>query len=316
LLTFARGADAQKGPVQPRHLLKEIARLLQQTFPKNIQIYTDYAEQPATVLADPSQLHQVLMNLCVNARDAMPEGGVLFLTLENRTLDAAAVNLHPKARAIPYVVFKVSDSGVGIPPEVLDRIFDPFYTTKPQGKGTGLGLATVLGIVENHGGFVTVESKPGEGTTFEVFMPATLSAETAGAKAELRAAPQGRGELVLVVDDEPAILHMAAQVLRHGGYTVLTASNASEALHACEKHRASLRAVLTDIMMPFGDGRQLITMLCEQQGKLPIIAMSGLATGEFQQETLKRGARAFIRKPFAAEELLTRLATVLDENPD
>jgi len=120
-------------------LVKDIVRLLEQTFPKNIQIYTDYAQEPATVLADPSQLHQVLMNLCVNARDAMPDGGVLFITLENKTLDEASVNIHPKARLIPYLVFKISDNGVGIPPEILDRIFDPFFTTKPQGKGTGLG---------------------------------------------------------------------------------------------------------------------------------------------------------------------------------
>ncbi len=310
LLTFARGADAQKGPVQPRHLLKEIARLLQQTFPKNIQIYTDYAGQPATVLADPSQLHQVLMNLCVNARDAMPDGGVLFVKLENQALDEAGADIHPKARPIPYVVFKVSDSGAGIPPEIVDRIFDPFFTTKPQGKGTGLGLATVIGIVENHGGFVLVDSKPGQGTTFQVFLPAGAPAEGGSATPESSVVPRGQGELVLVVDDEPAILHLAAEILRHGGYSTLTASNASEALHHFEKHHDRIGAVLTDIMMPFGDGRQLITMLYEQNPELPIIAMSGLSTAEFQRETLKRGAQAFIRKPFAAEELLRLLASL------
>lgn len=315
LLTFARGADSQKGPVQPRHLLKEIARLLQQTFPKNIQIYTDYAKQPATVLADPSQLHQVLMNLCVNARDAMPEGGVLFVTLANQTLDEASAKIHPKARPIPYVVFKVSDSGTGIPPELLDRIFDPFFTTKPQGKGTGLGLATVLGIVENHGGFLLVESTPGQGTVFQVFLPASTPADDCVSEVERTSIPRGQNELVLLVDDEPAILRMAEGVLRRGGYQTLTATSASEALNIYEKHHDRIRAVLTDIMMPFGDGRQLITMLYEQDPKLLIIAMSGLATSEFQRETIKRGAAAFVGKPFTAETLLKLLAELLRRQP-
>lgn len=311
LLTFARGADSPKGPVQPRHLLKDIARLLEQTFPKNIQIYADYSGQPAPVLAEASQVHQVLMNLCVNARDAMPDGGVLYITLENQTLNETTMSLHPKARPISYVVFRVSDSGTGIPAKILDRIFDPFFTTKPQGKGTGLGLATVLGIVENHGGFVLVDSKPGKGTTFQVFLPACAPVETCGGDIEWSAVRRGQGELVLVVDDEAAILHLAGEILLHGGYTPLTASNAAEALHHYEKHHEQIRAVLTDIMMPFGDGRQLIMMLYEQNPRMPIIAMSGLATDEFRRETLRRGARAFLRKPFRAEEVLELLGSVL-----
>ncbi len=313
LLTFARGTESQKGPVQPRHLLKEIARLLRQTFPKNIQIYTDHTGPPTTVLADPSQLHQVLMNLCVNARDAMPEGGVLFLTLETQTLDKTSAKIHPKAGSVPYVVFKVADSGTGIPPEIVDRIFDPFFTTKPQGKGTGLGLATALGIVENHGGFMLVESKTGQGTTVQAYLPASAPSDTEFIRAEPPAAPRGQGELILVVDDEPAILRMAEGVLRRAGYTALTVSSASEALHLYQKHHDRIRAVLTDIMMPFGDGRQLIAMLYENDPRLPIIAMSGLATSEFQQETLKRGARAFVGKPFGAEQLLATLSDVLSE---
>ncbi len=313
LLTFARGASTQKGLVQPRHLLKEITRLLQQTLPKDIQVYPNYPEHLNPVLADPTQLHQVLMNLCVNARDAMPEGGVLSLTLENRTLDDAGARMHPKARAAPYVVFKVSDTGMGIAPEVLDHIFDPFFTTKPHGKGTGLGLATVLGIVENHGGFVTVESKPGQGTAFQVFLPANPSAEAIQQEAEVAAAPLGKGELVLVVDDEPAILHFAAQVLHRGGYNTLLATNASEALHLCEERLDHIRVVLTDLMMPFGDGRQLIAMLSKRHPTLPIIAMSGVATSEFQQETLNRGAWGFVQKPFATEDLIRQIADVLQK---
>ncbi len=305
LLTFARGTGSQKGPVQPRHLLEEVSRLLQRTLPKSVRIYTEFKGRATTVLADPSQLHQVLMNLCVNARDAMPEGGVLFLTLETRLLDeAAAAAIHPKAQAATYVVFKVSDSGTGIPPKVLDRIFDPFFTTKPQGKGTGLGLSTVLGIVESHGGFVLVDSKLGEGTTFEVFLPACKTAETAGVTPELPPLRHGNGELVLIVDDEISVLRLVEGVLRRYGYSTLTAPSSSEALNLFEKNKDRIRATLTDIMMPFGDGRRLISMLAELAPTLPIIAMSGLATGEAQSESSKSGAMAFLRKPFTPEELL------------
>ena len=311
LLTFARGADTQKGPVQPRHLLKELVRLIQQTFPKNIQIYSDFTGEPSIVLADPSQLHQVLMNLCVNARDSMPDGGVLFLRLENVVMDEKTASQHPQARPIPYVVFKVSDSGMGIPPEILERIFDPFFTTKPQGKGTGLGLSTVLGIVENHGGFLQVESNVGKGTTFQIFIPAQDGAAEASIAEETGAPPKGQGELVLAVDDEPAILRMVESVLRKAGYETVSATNAAEAVHIYERNRERIRAVVTDVMMPFGDGRQLVIMLGERDPKLPIIAMSGLSSTEFQAELKRRGAYMFLPKPFSAEKLLACLAQVL-----
>lgn len=251
------------------------------------------------------------MNLCVNARDAMPEGGVLFLTLEARQLDVAAAAIHPKAQAETYVVFKVSDSGTGIPPKVLDRIFDPFFTTKPQGKGTGLGLSTVLGIVESHGGFVLVDSKLGEGTTFEVFLPACKTTETAGVTPELPPPRHGNGELVLIVDDEISVLRLVEGVLRRYGYSTLTAPSSSEALNLFEKNKDRIRVTVTDIMMPFGDGRRLISMLAEQAPRLPIIAMSGLSTGEAQAESNECGAMAFLRKPFTPEELLTVIREAL-----
>jgi two-component system cell cycle sensor histidine kinase/response regulator CckA len=311
LLTFARGADTQKGPVQPRHLLKEIVRLIQQTFPKNIQIYSDFTGQLSTVLADPSQIHQVLMNLCVNARDAMPDGGVLFLRLESVVVDEATAKQHPQARPIPYLVFKVSDSGTGIPPEVIERIFDPFFTTKPQGKGTGLGLSTVLGIVENHGGFLQVESNVGKGTTFQVFIPAQETVMDGPVAEEGAAPPKGQGELVLAVDDEPAILRMIESVLRKSGYETVSATNAAEAIDLYERNRDKIHAVVTDVMMPFGDGRQLVITLGERDPKLPIIAMSGLSSTEFQADLKRRGACMFLPKPFSAEKLLICLAQVL-----
>jgi len=311
LLAFARGAESQPGPVQPRHLLKEVVRLLQQTLPKNIQIYSDFPPNPSTVLADASQLHQVLLNLCVNARDAMPEGGVLRVALENRTLDETTAKVHPKARPIAYVVFRVSDSGTGIAPEILDHIFDPFFTTKPHGQGTGLGLATVLGIVESHHGFVLVESQVGVGSTFQVYLPACATEADETAHFRAMPAPVGQGQLVLIVDDEPAICRLAETVLRQGGYATATASSASEAQRRFQQQRGHVQLVLTDMMMPFGDGRQLIDWLHEQRPGLPIIAMSGLATEEIQNEISKRGVPTFLRKPFNAVELVSLVGTLM-----
>ncbi|MBL9136912.1 MAG: response regulator [Verrucomicrobiales bacterium] len=321
LLTFSRGGtESHRGPVNSGHLVEEIVRLLRQTLPKSIQIHAEVMDDSATVFADPSQVHQVLLNLCVNARDAMPEGGLLCLRVAEETFGENGVRLHPKARPIRYVVFSVSDSGTGIPPEILDRIFDPFFTTKPHGQGTGLGLATVLGIVESHGGFVLVESVPGSGTTFRVYLPAAKetgpSAPGAKAVPVPESAPRGQGELVLIVDDEPAILQLAAGVLRHGGYRSLTTSRSSEALRLMETHGAEIRAVLTDMMMPFGDGRQLIAMLADRFPDLPILAMSGLPVAEVKRQALGSGASGFLGKPFDAEQLLRVMDQWVRKNSD
>ena len=312
LLTFARGGDSQKGPIQPRHVLKEIARLVEQTFPKNIQLYTDYNARPWTVMGDPSQLHQILMNLCVNARDAMPEGGILSLGIENRLLDEKSSRIHVKAKPGRYVVLRIADSGTGIPPEVQERLFEPFYTTKPQGKGTGLGLSTVLGIAEEHNGFVTVDSQPGNGSTFSVYLPACSKDSQEKAPADALEVRDGHGRCVLVVDDEVAIVHMVEHLLRNHGYAVLTAKNSAEALEVFEAKRKTIDAVLTDLMMPFGDGRKLIERLRELDERVGIIAISGLATKIVRDEALARGADAFVPKPFSGKQLLIALDQATD----
>ena len=233
------------------------------------------------------------------------------MKVEKETLAEGALALHPKARAIRYVVLSISDCGSGIPQEVMDRMFDPFYTTKAVGHGTGLGLSTVLGIVEGHGGFILVESTVGKGTTFRAYLPALEGSESVSTGAGPSAVPKGKGELILVVDDESAILQVARDVLSRGGYAVLTATNSSEALGLVEKHRGELKAVITDIMMPFGDGRALIAVLRAQLPKLTVIAMSGLSSEEFQAETLARGANGFLRKPFVAADMLETLGRLL-----
>ena len=315
LLTFARGGNSQKGPVQPRLLLKEIERLLLKTFPKNIHVYSDYESCTSTVQADPSQLHQVLMNLCVNARDAMPEGGALFLTLENLILTEDQCNIHPCTHPGPYVVFNVTDNGSGIAPEILEQIFDPFFTTKPHGKGTGLGLSTVMGIVKKHDGFVLVESALGKGSSFIVYLPAS-AAETGDIKTKKQNKPlNGNGELVLVVDDEPSILHITQIILQRNNYRILTASNASDALDLFDNNRSQVRLVLTDMMMPFGDGQSLITALRQRIPLLPVIAMSGLSAQSTQAAIIKNGANAFLQKPFLSDSLLTIVGNTLKNTP-
>ena len=177
---FARGVEGDRILLNPKHLIQEMQRIANETFPRSIEINTRISRQPCVLLGDATQIQQVIMNLCVNARDAMPHGGVLTIGLDKKELDAAGAAIHPKAKAGSYVVVSVADTGTGIPPELLDKIFDPFFTTKPLGQGTGLGLPTVLGIAENHGGFVHLETKPGAGTTFYVYIPAAPGEATGG----------------------------------------------------------------------------------------------------------------------------------------
>ena len=315
LLTFARGTAAQKGLLQPRHLLQEIEQLLKRTFPKSFQIYADYPDRPWALLGDPSQIHQVLMNLSVNARDAMPAGGVLFLKLRNQVLGEADVSLHPRAQPGPYVVFEVTDSGQGMPPEVVERIFEPFFTTKPPGQGTGLGLSTVIGIVEEHGGFVLVDTQVGRGTTFSAFLPAAPDAHETPGESSRPESPPRHEEGILLVDDETSIVYVAHQFLTQQGYKVQTAKSASEGLELFQAHRSDIQLVITDLMMPFGDGRQLIQSLRELDPHLPILVMSGMLTPSLQTEILAQGDCRFLVKPFTAEELLAKLRELLPGKP-
>jgi two-component system, cell cycle sensor histidine kinase and response regulator CckA len=312
LLTFARGGEGQRAIVQPRHLLQEISRLLQQTLPKNIQLCTDFSPNLNSLMADPSQLHQVLMNLGVNARDAMPNGGILSITIENALLDDRAKRLHPKAVQGSYVIFSVTDTGAGIAPELMDKIFVPFFTTNPPGQGTGLGLATVIGIVENHGGFILVDSQLGKGTTFSIYLPAMPSGHRADKVSRHLTTLKGHDELILVVDDELGIRRLFHDVLKRHGYQSLMAGSAPEALELFRTHREKIRVVLTDLMMPFMDGRDLIQQLRALSSSVKIVAFSGLATDSKRDEVMAAGANAFLSKPVEAEELLTVLKDLLN----
>ena len=315
ILTFSRGLKAGKGPVPGRPLLKEISNVLDETFPKSIRLQSSIPEDLWMVEGDATQLHQVLMNLCVNARDAMPDGGTLTLAAENVVVDELYASMSPGAKPGPYTVWLVADTGMGIPRENLDRIFDPFFTTKEPGKGTGLGLSTVLGIVRSHGGFLKVESAVGKGTQFRVYLPAQIGAQ-APAEPPLEPPPPGRGETILVVDDEEGVRVLTKKVLEQHGYHVLLASEGSEAVVVYAQHAGEIHAVVTDLMMPLMDGATLIRALKQITPAVRILATTGVTESVQVAAALRLGAKEVLRKPYPPHVLLRRLRIVLDEpNP-
>jgi PAS domain S-box-containing protein len=303
LLTFSRGIDGERGVVQPRHLLKEMVALMRETFPRDITVEERIAADLWTVTADGTQIHQVLMNLCVNARDAMRNGGKLTLAAGNVTVDEMDVLKHPQAKLGAYVQLTISDSGEGIPRENIDRMFEPFFTTKEIGKGTGLGLSTVLGIVKSHAGFITVYSEPGRGSVFNVHLPADADGKEAMAATGLSVA-RGAGELILVVDDESPVRRATCLTLEAHNYRVLSAANGREATTLFLQHRDQLRLVLTDIMMPAMNGMALIRVLRALAPRLKIIAASGLLDPERRDELTALGVTTVLAKPFGRDETL------------
>jgi PAS domain S-box-containing protein len=314
VLSFARGGGAQKIALQPNHLIKEIIKVLQETLPKNIGVKQMLATELAAVEGDPTQLHQVLMNLSVNARDAMLQGGTLRIAAENVLLDEHAARMFPEAKPGRYVLISVADTGAGIPPEILDRIFDPFFTTKEPGKGTGLGLATALGIVKNHGGFINVYSEFGKGTRFLVYLPALASGQPAQATTGAADLPAGHGEMILVVDDEAHIREITRTMLESFGYRALTAAEGTEGIALYAEHRNAIAAVLTDMMMPSMDGPAMVRELRKINPRVKIIASSGLAEGGRAADATALGIETFLSKPYTAESLLRALAGLIGQD--
>jgi PAS domain S-box-containing protein len=316
VLSFARGVEGDYTTLQPSHLIKEIVRILTDTFPKNIEIRFSLAPGLWTVSGDATQLHQVLMNLCVNARDAMPEGGKLRIEAENVEIDEHYARMNVEARPGRYVRLLVQDSGVGIPREILDKIFDPFFTTKKLGQGTGLGLSTAAGIVRSHGGFINVYSEVDRGTHFTIYLPASQGPPPAAPSPLRPDLPRGNGECILVVDDEASIREVARETLVTFGYTVMTAQDGTDAIAQFAARASEIQLVLTDMMMPFMDGPATIRALRKLAPSLRIIATSGLKTTPRQAETTSLEIQAFLPKPYTAETLLKTIAMVLKNPPD
>ncbi len=314
VLSFGRGLEGQRAEVQPNHVLKDVEKIIKDTFPKDIRLEFVFPKETWTILADATHMHQILLNLCVNARDAMPSGGTLTVSAENCVLDEQYSAMHFEASAGRYVCIGVADSGTGIAREIMDKIFDPFFTTKDLNKGTGLGLATVMAIVKGHGGFVNVYSEPGSGTTFKIYLPA-MEVSVAGTSVRngQTSLPRGDGETILVVDDEDSILTITSQTLEAFGYRVLTAGDGADALAVYVQRRNEISVVLTDMMMPVMDGAATIQALRRINPKVKIIAASGLGTNG---GTLKAGAdiRHFLTKPYTAQLLLNALRSILHES--
>ena len=314
VLSFARGVDGQRVTVRLRHLIDDLKVMIGETFPRNIRIVTRVADDLWPITGDPTQLHQVLLNLAVNARDAMPEGGTLTLAARNVTHDAQYAGTSPEAKAGAYVLLQVTDSGCGIPPELRERIFEPFFTTKDLGQGTGLGLATVHAIVKSHGGFVTVESEVGVGTTFRIHLPAVPALSTTEApRPPGMELPHGQGELILVVDDEQSIRAITQETLEAFGYRVITAKDGSEAIALFAARSAEITLVLTDMMMPNMDGATAIQVMVRMRPGIRIIAVSGLAATEYLTKATSAGVRHFLTKPYSAQTLVQLIHEVLSE---
>jgi signal transduction histidine kinase/CheY-like chemotaxis protein len=314
VLSFARGMEGERMEVQPTHLVKELETIIKDTFPKDILLQFSVAKDTWTILGDPTQIHQILLNLCLNARDAMPHGGRLTVSVENRVLDEHYVAMSPEAKAGRYVNISVTDSGMGMPANILDRIFEPFFTTKELTKGTGLGLSTVKAIVKSHEGIINVYSELGKGSTFKVYLPALESSFKASTEPSgLTCFPRGNGETILVIDDEAPIRTITAQTLNAHGYRVLTASDGAEAVAIYAKQEHEIAVVLTDMNMPVMDGRTTIHALMKINPAVKIIAASGLNANGGVAKINEATVKHFLTKPYSAEILLKTIRAILDK---
>ena len=314
VLAFARGVEGNRMLLNPVSILNEIQDMIRDTFPKKIESNYDPRRGVWPVTGDPTQLRQVFTNLCVNARDAMPNGGTLMVTVENVVLDDMYADMNPESKPGDYVMVTVADTGSGIPAHIRDKIFEPFFTTKEIGKGTGLGLSTTVGILRSHGGFIRVYSEIGKGSTFEVYLPANGASKGAEAVAVGETVlPRGHGELVLVVDDEERMRAVVQSTLEQFGYRVLLAANGAEAVALYAQNRDQIEVVLTDMAMPVMDGPATIVALISMNPNLKIIGSSGLPSdGDFARAA-GGGCKYFISKPYTAETILDILAKALRE---
>ena len=313
VLSFARGIEGARTTVSVPELVRDLVKIVNETSLRHIEIQTSVAPEVWTVLGDAMQLHQVLLNLCLNARDAMPQGGLLVVSAENRQIEAADEGLsqNPAARPGPYVLLEVKDSGTGMAPKVLENIFDPFFTTKEFGKGSGLGLATSLAIVKSHGGFLQVASELGKGSTFQIFIPAQTEIAPLATPGPAPGRPGGHGELILVVDDEEPMRQMTKHVLETFGYRVVLACDGAEAVATYTARRAEIAAVLTDMTMPIMEGPEVIRRLRAQNPTLPIIGASGLVSADYATRLARLGVKHILAKPYTAAELLRTMQQVL-----
>ncbi len=311
LLIFSRREVAKPEVMYVRDVIGDLENLLRRALGERVDLETHFESDRMAVLIDPGQMEQVLVNLSVNARDAMPDGGRLVIEVEATELDEDYAYMHPETEPGSYVCLKVSDTGIGMSRETVEKVFEPFFTTKSD--GTGLGLATVYGIVTAAGGRIDVYSEPGIGTTIKIHLPESSSTPTDAARESTEAA-QGRGEVVMVVEDEPNVLRMAERILSRGGYSVIATSDGAEAVEICKRDDQPIDLLLTDVIMPDMLGTELVEKVEGIRSGLPIVFMSGYSHAVLDAEALAEvSGRAFIEKPFNANGLLTTIRGLLDD---
>lgn len=315
VLSFSRGVEGQRVEVQTGHLLKGIEKIANETFLKNIRVNSDIPSNLWIVQGDPTQIHQMLLNLCVNARDAMPNGGTINISASNHVLDEQCAAMIAGAKPGSYLVIELEDTGTGMHAEVIDRIFEPFFTTKELGKGAGLGLSSALAIIKSHQGFIRVSSELDKGSKFQVYLPAEITEGTSSPPPAPLAMTRGNGELVLLIDDEDPVRHITGQTLESFGYRVLPAADGVEASTLYAAHKDEISVVLTDMMMPVMDGPATIQVLMRMNPKVRIIAASGLSVKDMVAKATSAGVKHFIPKPYTAETLLSMLHSVLGMQP-
>lgn len=308
ILGFANGVTGEKQIIQPRHVIREVLEMMEQTFPKSVRVLDEVGPELWPIRANPTQLHQVLLNLCVNARDAMPRGGTVTLRVDNFTMDEAGAAAIPDGRAGAFLRIEVEDTGSGIPVEILERIWEPFFTTKEAGRGTGLGLSTVRSIVMDHGGSAWVDTRLGRGTVFHVLLPAEPPEAIGQASAVSAHAPRGSGELVLVVDDDTSLRDITAATLSNHGYHVLAAANGSEAVALLAPRLLEVRVVIADLDMPQLDGGTLARVVESLNPAIKVLLVSASSN---EEDRRRDSNMAFLAKPFSAERLLQAVRNIL-----
>jgi two-component system cell cycle sensor histidine kinase/response regulator CckA len=315
LLTFSRKTEIKPLPLDLNRRIRQIHELLTRTITKMIQIELALGESLPAINADPTQVEQVIMNLAVNARDAMPDGGKLVIETAYARLDDEYAKVHAGAEPGPYVLLRVSDNGKGMPKEILEHIFEPFYTSKGPGEGTGLGLAMVYGIVKQHKGYIMCYSELGQGTTFKIYFPA-LASESCQEAEPAKRMPKGRGETILVVDDEELLRDLATRILVRAGYRVLTARNGNEALEIYRSQREEISLVILDVIMPHMGGKQCLDGLLRLNPQIKALMASGHVSTRAATDEHVVGAQGFLGKPYDAEQVLQTVRNILDLKRD